>query len=153
VPSQPEPVVPVLWNQTVAEETDVTAQKAAAARKHANLGDFILGFVDAWIPETPPTDHAQRSSRTDRGFSGCANLPESPGRIHPPYEGAFPRGVPPRNSADNTVQGRCLSPPRTPSSGAPPLTNTRMLRKNLPTNGFISRLNPSRCAATDRHHS
>ena len=41
----PLAIVPVLWKLAVAWETDVVAQKAAAARKHINLQDFVRDFM------------------------------------------------------------------------------------------------------------
>src|SRR5258707_1177350 len=90
VPSQPEPTVPVLWNVTVAGETDVTAQTAAAVRSPANICDFMFGVCGAL--KRRAMTRRQRRSRPDTmgqqgGIQGCGNLAEAP-RTHIP----LPRG-------------------------------------------------------------
>src|SRR5882672_5743362 len=90
VPSQPEPTVPVLWNVTVAGETDVTAQNAAAARRPANKRAFI--FWVCGVLKRCSMTRRQRRSRPDTmgaaGWnSGCHKIPETTGRKHPPSEG------------------------------------------------------------------
>src|SRR3954470_1672095 len=65
-PSQPA-IWPVLWNQTVAEETDDAAQNATAARKQDRLADFMMGLRTI-APEAPDRCTMERVL-----YQGCAS--------------------------------------------------------------------------------